>query len=95
MKNEPVLYQYRMKPLFDEKFPWSYWIECSKEAYEQYKEKQEWGDWIYEVRALYLQSEKEPLHFLDIMEMYNEPSTDKEMIAFAREVERAHGIGVK
>ena len=34
-----------------------------------------------------------PLTDEQIMEMYNEPRSDAEMIAFARAIEAAHGIG--
>ena len=34
-----------------------------------------------------------PLTDEQIMEMYNEPRSDAEMIAFARAIEVAHGIG--
>ena len=36
-----------------------------------------------------------PLTDEQIMEMYNEPRSDAEMIAFARAIEAAHGIGEK
>lgn len=34
-----------------------------------------------------------PLTDEEIYEMYNEPSSDAEMVAFARAIERAHKIG--
>ena len=37
--------------------------------------------------------QRKPLTDEQIMEMYNEPRSDAEMIAFARAIEAAHGIG--
>ena len=37
--------------------------------------------------------QRKPLTEEEIYEMYNEPRSDAEMVAFARAVERAHGIG--
>jgi len=36
---------------------------------------------------------REPLKDEQIYEMYNEPRSDAEMVAFARAIEQAHGIG--
>lgn len=36
--------------------------------------------------------QRKPLSDNDIMEMYCEPCSDKEMIEFARAIEKAHGI---
>lgn len=43
--------------------------------------------------ALGWEPKREPLTDEQIMEMYNEPRSDAEMIAFARAIEAAHGIG--
>ena len=37
--------------------------------------------------------QRKPLTDEQIMEMYNEPRSDAEMIAFARAIEAAHGVG--
>ena len=37
--------------------------------------------------------QRKPLTEEEIYEMYNEPRSDAEMVAFARAIERAHGIG--
>ena len=39
--------------------------------------------------------ERKPLMEEEIYEMYNEPRSDAEMVAFARAIELAHGIGEK
>ena len=41
----------------------------------------------------YHDAQRKPLTDEEIMEMYNEPRSDAEMIAFARAIEAAHGIG--
>ena len=41
----------------------------------------------------YHDAQRKPLTDEQIMEMYNEPRSDAEMIAFARAIEAAHGIG--
>lgn len=51
---EPTLYQRRMKHLFDYRFQWSAWEECSKEVFNQHERRQIWGDYVYEARKLYL-----------------------------------------
>lgn len=40
-----------------------------------------------------VEPKRKPLTDEQIMEMYNEPRSDAEMIAFARAIEAAHGIG--
>lgn len=51
---EPTLYQRRMKHLFDYRFQWSAWEECSKEVFNQHERQQILGDYVYEARKLYL-----------------------------------------
>ena len=47
--------------------------------------------WVTPVATL--PTRRKPLTDEQIMEMYNEPRSDAEMIAFARAIEAAHGIG--
>ena len=45
-----------------------------------------------EIELEKLKQQRKPLTDEQIMEMYNEPRSDAEMIAFARAIEAAHGI---
>ena len=47
-----------------------------------------WGEPLYTA----LPTQRKPLTDDQIMEMYNEPRSDAEMIEFARAIEAAHGI---
>jgi hypothetical protein len=89
---EPVEYQYRTRP--DWIAEWNGWNTCSKESAEAYEKTPYLHDWHYEVRSLYTTppAQRKPLTDEEIYDMYNEPRSDAEMIAFARAIEAAHGI---
>lgn len=161
-EQKPIFYQYRTRPITDDKYPWSAWRECQEKEYKYYLNVPVLHNWAYEVRALhthpapYVDTEPNWKHFkiqaliasdarskiaihlisqliedpeceltpLDmeywgsihealkkrlispasdamrqplteerIMDMYCEPCSDREMIEFARAIEKAHGIG--
>lgn len=50
---QPVAYQYRMRPAWDDRRNWSEWDACSKGAHEDYLRVPRLHDWLYETRALY------------------------------------------
>lgn len=52
---EPTLYQYRMKPDWEEW--WYLWTECSEASAEDYIKTPHLNGWSYEVRKLYLESQ--------------------------------------
>ena len=47
---------------------------------------------IYQAMKSASPAQRKPLTDEEIMEMYNEPRSDAEMIEFARAIEAAHGI---
>ena len=58
---EPVAWQYRTKPAWDEMTKWSEWAYCSKMNYDDYvRAIKRGGDWLYEVRAFVLASGAAP-----------------------------------
>lgn len=54
---EPDEYQYRMKPNWDDKLPWTPWEACSKESAANLRKRKEIHDWIYEVRERYTEQQ--------------------------------------
>lgn len=50
---EPVVYQGRMRPGWDERGIWAQWENCSKGTFEDYKRVPINCDWHFESRALY------------------------------------------
>lgn len=54
------LYQYRTKPDWDERYPWSNWEDCTKESFDDYKRVPRLHNWRYEVRALAVVTSKQP-----------------------------------
>jgi len=52
-QQEPVEYQYRTRPTWDERRGWSEWIKCSPESYEDYIKSPVVNDWAHEARKLY------------------------------------------
>jgi len=47
------LHQFRTKPDWDDRHPWSNWQDCTPEAFADYQRMPRLHDWTYEVRALY------------------------------------------
>jgi hypothetical protein len=54
---EPDEYQYRMKPNWDDRLPWTPWEACSKESAANFRKRKEIHDWIYEVRERYTEQQ--------------------------------------
>ncbi|WP_321953157.1 hypothetical protein [Paraburkholderia bannensis] len=50
---EPILWQSRTKPTWDENHPWTAWEECSAESAADFQKTPTLHDWQFEVRALY------------------------------------------
>lgn len=50
---EPDEYQYRMKPNWDDKLPWTPWEACSKESAASLRKRNVIHNWIFEVRERY------------------------------------------
>lgn len=50
---EPVVYQRRMRPTWDNKRPWTAWEDCSKETYDDCLRVPSLHDWEHQVRALF------------------------------------------
>lgn len=49
----PILYQYRMRPVWVTPDAWTGWEDCSKEAAENYTKLKIYQDWEYQSRKLY------------------------------------------
>lgn len=53
VRAEPILYQSRVRPLFNSNHPWTNWEGCAEGSYLDYLKTPILHDWEYEVRALY------------------------------------------
>ena len=104
--DEPVAWQCRTRPTWGrrhglEERPWSPWEFCSKEVAEDCWRTPFLNDWAYEARALYTHPpRREPLTEEAICDLWSWASTHEaeqtattQQHAFARAIERAHGIG--
>jgi hypothetical protein len=96
---EPAAYEFRMRA--DWIADWGLWSPCNKEQHEMYIRVPKLHDWHYETRALYLAvgAQAQPLTGdqmnqvrIDAGIAGSEMMTDI-LYAFARAVEKAHGIG--
>ena len=63
---EPDEYQYRMKPNWDDKLPWTPWEDCSKESAAIFRKLKEIHNWIYEVRERYTEQQVRALLAKDL-----------------------------
>lgn len=63
---EPDEYQYRMKPNWDDKLPWTPWEDCSKESAAIFRKLKEVHNWIYEVRERYTEQQVLALRAKDL-----------------------------
>jgi hypothetical protein len=87
---EPVVWQYRYQMDFEE--GWLAWCSCSEDDYLAYQTPGMFENVTYETRKLYTSPPKrEPLSEGIICPLYD---TTEHSVAFARAIEKAHGIGV-
>ena len=63
---EPDEYQYRMKPNWDAKLPWTPWEACSKESAASLRKRNGIHNWIFEVRERYTDQQVRELLAKDI-----------------------------
>ena len=97
---EPVVWQFRMRPdwVLDKDF-WEPWTNCTKEQAADYQRVPHLHDWKYEVRLLYTHPpQRKPLTDEEIImltaDTWGNASIAPQLApAFARAIERAHGIG--
>ena len=57
---EPVAWQYRTRPLWDNTIRFSDWVYCIKYVFDDYTRRPVLHEWQYETRALYLRKRNEP-----------------------------------
>lgn len=87
---EPLEYQYRTKPDWDERHPWTDWTRCTEGQYEDYKRAPNVNNWLYETRALCLCNStrvQQLEHVLRDFVKYAEDCNDD-----SRELDRARAI---
>ena len=96
---EPVVWQFRMRPdwVLDKAF-WEPWTNCTKEQAADYQRVPHLHDWKYEVRSLFMHPpQRKPLTDEELVDIVGNCAADSggwfRYHAFARAIERAHGIG--
>jgi hypothetical protein len=99
-EQEPVAWQSRMRPDWEEK-GWTQWKDCTKEQANDYRKRSHLHDWVYEARALYTAPpqrecasqvhDRREWQGLTDEEMFNlwmkSPAETEKRFAFARAVE--------